>query len=266
MSGRLEALDGLRGVAAFMVVFVHVRLVASHDSGLVWWLLDTTPLAIVRASAGCSVDLLCAQRLRVGPPTPCRCAGEPRSYYPRRAVRLYLPGAWFGRCGPCCSWNSTPQLRWCKWIREFSRAFATPRLVASVAQLAHEHRPGSQRAVVVVEMGGPLLHHLATRRHLGCCVATLSRDPGGTFTRLVSIRPGIRPRAHGGVRRRIAGIPSNVLDRGRVGGVRRSDSGLAAFESSRSWLDLRGGVRGCYHGHLLACSGVPLGALPTQGH
>lgn len=54
---RLQALDGLRGVAAFLVVLHHVLLIAQPVSqpsgepafGSVWWLLERTPLKLLTA-------------------------------------------------------------------------------------------------------------------------------------------------------------------------------------------------------------------------
>lgn len=88
---RIEALDGLRGVAALTVVFLHVALVTTHPTGTVWWILNTTPLGIVRAGVAAVWVFFVLSGYVLSRRHFAGTRLVPRSYYPRRAVRLYLP-------------------------------------------------------------------------------------------------------------------------------------------------------------------------------
>ncbi len=92
---RLPALDGMRGVAAFVVLIHHLSLVARPylDTGQVgdaWWWLDQTPFKL--ASAGTEAVLLffVLSGLVVALPA-VRSLFSWRQYYISRLLRLYLP-------------------------------------------------------------------------------------------------------------------------------------------------------------------------------
>ncbi len=102
--GRLPSLDGLRGLAA-LVVLAHHTLLASeptlagpyHDGpfpagGSVGWLLTYTPLHILWAGPEFVVVFFVLSGFVLSLPTASG-GGRPRalSYYPRRLLRLYLP-------------------------------------------------------------------------------------------------------------------------------------------------------------------------------
>jgi Predicted acyltransferases len=104
---RIASLDGLRGIAALTVVLHHVVLASvpsladafknqSVHGGLGWAMLYT-PLHIVWAGpeAVCVFFVLSGYVLAL---PYLRTRFEPRSYYPRRFVRVFLP-VW----GVCCS-------------------------------------------------------------------------------------------------------------------------------------------------------------------
>jgi peptidoglycan/LPS O-acetylase OafA/YrhL len=103
-NGRLPSLDGLRGLAA-LVVLAHHTLLASeptlagpyHDGpfpagGSVGWLLTYTPLHILWAGPEFVVVFFVLSGFVLSRPTAAGGA-RPRalSYYPRRLLRLYLP-------------------------------------------------------------------------------------------------------------------------------------------------------------------------------
>ncbi len=102
--GRLPSLDGLRGLAA-LVVLAHHTLLASeptlagpyHDGpfpagGSVGWLLTYTPLHILWAGPEFVVVFFVLSGFVLSLPTASG-GGRPRAltYYPRRLLRLYLP-------------------------------------------------------------------------------------------------------------------------------------------------------------------------------
>jgi peptidoglycan/LPS O-acetylase OafA/YrhL len=103
---RVRSLDGLRGVAALVVVVHHVLLVSSPalanpyrsdaaprppTGSLDWWLSDT-PLHIVWAGPEAVIIFFALSGFVLAIPAVRRGGGWlDRSYYPRRLLRLYLP-------------------------------------------------------------------------------------------------------------------------------------------------------------------------------
>ena len=101
---RLSALDGLRGVAALVVLLSHV-LVASSPTlagaflierpdvrtwSAHWWLLET-PLQIVWAGHSAVVVFFVLSGFVLALPLAGGSRFDARRYYPRRLLRLYLP-------------------------------------------------------------------------------------------------------------------------------------------------------------------------------
>jgi peptidoglycan/LPS O-acetylase OafA/YrhL len=102
-SGRLTALDGLRGLAALVVVLHHClltdpRLAAPYADlrgprfpGVDWWLTDT-PLHLIWAGPEAVIVFFVLSGFVLVRPLMSRRFAW-RAYYPSRLVRLYLP-AW----------------------------------------------------------------------------------------------------------------------------------------------------------------------------
>jgi peptidoglycan/LPS O-acetylase OafA/YrhL len=100
--GRLRALDGLRGLAALVVLLHHVllasapQLAAAYDGGLpprgtVGWLLTYTPLHIVWAGPEAVVVFFVLSGFVLSLPVARGGWLRLGSYYPGRLLRLYLP-------------------------------------------------------------------------------------------------------------------------------------------------------------------------------
>jgi peptidoglycan/LPS O-acetylase OafA/YrhL len=101
---RLGSLDGLRGVAALVVVFHHLSLVSPLFADLylspeyqepaigsgTWW-LTATPLQALLAGQEAVVVFFVLSGLVVALPAVSREGFDWMAYYPRRVVRLYLP-------------------------------------------------------------------------------------------------------------------------------------------------------------------------------
>jgi len=100
---RLTALDGLRGVAALVVVLHHASLLAPSVSaiyvdgapppapgGPAWWV--TTPLAVFQAGEEAVLVFFVLSGLVVALPA-LRPGFDWFAYYPRRVVRLFVPVA-----------------------------------------------------------------------------------------------------------------------------------------------------------------------------
>ncbi|MCU1406592.1 MAG: acyltransferase [Glaciihabitans sp.] len=92
---RLPSLDGLRGLAAFVVLLYHLSLVARPflDSGTrydAWWWLTETPLKLFTAGTESVLVFFVLSGLVVTLPA-LRTGFRWRSFYASRLVRLYLP-------------------------------------------------------------------------------------------------------------------------------------------------------------------------------
>ena len=100
---RLRQLDGLRGVAAVIVVTHHVLLLYPRfadtyqastpmpDTGSVLWLLTATPLKIFTAGGEAVLVFFVLSGIVLTLPVLSKIDFDWVAYYPRRIVRLYLP-------------------------------------------------------------------------------------------------------------------------------------------------------------------------------
>jgi peptidoglycan/LPS O-acetylase OafA/YrhL len=101
LPGRITSLDGLRGVAALVVVIYHVFLVqpslaAPHldpnaPLGVAEWLATFTPLHLVWAGPEAVFVFFVLSGLVLALPVADTGRLDLRDYYPRRLLRLYLP-------------------------------------------------------------------------------------------------------------------------------------------------------------------------------
>jgi peptidoglycan/LPS O-acetylase OafA/YrhL len=90
-TSRLTGLDGLRGVAALVVVFYHLSLVARPFlSPAEWWLLTETPLKLITAGTESVLVFFVLSGLVVTLPA-LRDGFGWLGYYGGRMLRLYLP-------------------------------------------------------------------------------------------------------------------------------------------------------------------------------
>lgn len=93
--GRLPALDGMRGIAASIVVIYHVSLVArpflqTDTVGDAWWWITETPLKLLTAGTEAVLVFFVLSGLVVALPTLARGFSWVR-FLTTRALRLYLP-------------------------------------------------------------------------------------------------------------------------------------------------------------------------------
>jgi peptidoglycan/LPS O-acetylase OafA/YrhL len=103
VSDRLRQLDGLRGVAALVVVVHHVLLLYPRfadtyqagppmpATGSVLWLLTATPLKLFTAGGEAVLVFFVLSGIVLTLPVLARVNFDWIAYYPRRMVRLYLP-------------------------------------------------------------------------------------------------------------------------------------------------------------------------------
>lgn len=103
-SGRLASLDGLRGLAALIVVFHHLSLslvpfsdvwivpTATHPAtgSLTWW-MTSTPVQLLIAGPEAVLVFFVLSGLVVTLPVLRRPGFDWIAYYPQRMARLYLP-------------------------------------------------------------------------------------------------------------------------------------------------------------------------------
>lgn len=100
--GRISQLDGLRGLAAMMVVLLHALLVvpalgggdqggASQADGWTWWLTKTPLAALWNGGAAVLVFFVLSGFVLAIPFTHVERVPSWLGYNPRRLVRLYLP-------------------------------------------------------------------------------------------------------------------------------------------------------------------------------
>ena len=99
--GRLPQLDGLRGLAALVVVVHHALLVTPalaaayrenviHPDGWVWWMVET-PLHLAWNGPAAVILFFVISGFVLSLPFTGGSAPAWRHYFPRRLVRLYLP-------------------------------------------------------------------------------------------------------------------------------------------------------------------------------
>jgi peptidoglycan/LPS O-acetylase OafA/YrhL len=94
-SGRLPSLDGLRGVAAFVVLLYHLTLVArpyldTGHPGDAWWWVTETPLKVLTVGTESVLVFFALSGLVVALPA-LRDGFSWRAFYASRLVRLYVP-------------------------------------------------------------------------------------------------------------------------------------------------------------------------------
>lgn len=92
---RLTELDGMRGIAAVVVVLFHTSLVAqpyleTHTVGDVWWWIADSPLKILTAGPEAVLIFFVLSGLVVALPA-FRKGFRWLKYYPSRVLRLYIP-------------------------------------------------------------------------------------------------------------------------------------------------------------------------------
>ena len=92
---RLAPLDGIRGLAAVIVVVYHLSLVAKPylDTGTVgdaWWWINSTPLKLLSAGTECVLVFFVLSGLVVALPA-LREGFSWKQFYGSRLVRLYIP-------------------------------------------------------------------------------------------------------------------------------------------------------------------------------
>ncbi len=99
--GRLAALDGLRGVAALVVVLHHLLLIAEPhltadlgtDPWTLWWILERTPLKLLTAGREAVLVFFVLSGLVVALPALRRANFSWSGFLAGRFIRLFLP-AW----------------------------------------------------------------------------------------------------------------------------------------------------------------------------
>jgi peptidoglycan/LPS O-acetylase OafA/YrhL len=92
---RLAPLDGIRGLAALIVVVYHLSLVAkpylnTGTVGDVWWWINSTPLKLLSAGTECVLVFFVLSGLVVALPA-LREGFSWKQFYGSRLVRLYVP-------------------------------------------------------------------------------------------------------------------------------------------------------------------------------
>ncbi|GAB2515767.1 acyltransferase family protein [Paramicrobacterium agarici] len=89
--GRIRSLDGVRGVAALVVMLYHVSLIARpHVSGELWAWLTQSPLKLLFVGTESVLVFFVLSGLVVALPALKEGFGW-TTYYPHRVLRLYLP-------------------------------------------------------------------------------------------------------------------------------------------------------------------------------
>ena len=90
-SSRITSLDGVRGVAAFVVVLHHLSLVARPElDGTTWAWLTQSPLTVLFAGTEAVLVFFALSGLVVALPA-LRAGFSWLRYYPARLLRLYVP-------------------------------------------------------------------------------------------------------------------------------------------------------------------------------
>jgi peptidoglycan/LPS O-acetylase OafA/YrhL len=98
--GRLVALDGLRGIAAMVVVFHHIYQVArpfleptthAWAVGSLWWVISSTPIKLLSAGSEAVLVFFVLSGLVVPLPLLAHRSRGWIGFYVTRLVRLYLP-------------------------------------------------------------------------------------------------------------------------------------------------------------------------------
>src|ERR1700709_492313 len=92
---RLTQLDGLRGIAALIVVIFHLSLIAqpfldTNSTGDAWWWMSNTPLRIATDGTQAVLLFFVLSGLVVALPA-LREGFSWKKYYASRFLRLYIP-------------------------------------------------------------------------------------------------------------------------------------------------------------------------------
>jgi peptidoglycan/LPS O-acetylase OafA/YrhL len=137
---RIAALDGLRGIAALVVVVYHVLLTqvplaapyldpSAPVDGAVWW-ASFTPLHLFWAGPEAVLVFFVLSGLVLALPVADTGRLNPWDYYPRRLVRLYLP-VW-AAVGLATAWAAAVPRAWpegTSWWLTVNAAQPTPSAV-----------------------------------------------------------------------------------------------------------------------------------------
>jgi peptidoglycan/LPS O-acetylase OafA/YrhL len=145
--GRLVALDGLRGIAALVVVFHHIYQIArpfiepttnAWVPGSLWWFISATPIKLLSAGSESVLVFFVLSGVVVPLPLLSRGARAWVGFVFSRLARLYLPvwaslvlaGAWIALV-PHPASSVTPG----SWVQRTNGTAASPGLLFSEAGL-----------------------------------------------------------------------------------------------------------------------------------
>jgi len=201
---RLRQLDGLRGIAAVVVVIHHVLLLYPRFAdtyragtptpapGSVLWLVTATPLKLFTAGGEAVLVFFVMSGIVLTLPVLARVNFDWIAYYPRRMVRLYLPviaAVLFAALLILIAPQSTaPEFSW--WVNAYSVNGLTVDRVVSAADVLFgdviiDNPLWSLRWEVLFSLALPVFIGVAllARRHpvLGILVASALAGVGGAW-------------------------------------------------------------------------------------